>query len=66
LWRDEGLTPDEHRRLLLLMRLDFERLQDQDAEVAGKPVYLALAMDADGALRMKPQNLLFNLPLARH
>jgi hypothetical protein len=66
LWRDEGLTPDEHRRLLLLMRLDFERLQDQDAEVAGKPVYLALAMDDDGALRMKPQNLLFNLPLARH
>jgi hypothetical protein len=66
LWRDEGLTPDEHRRLLLLMRLDFERLEDQDAAVAGKPVYLALAMDEEGVLRMKPQNLLFNLPLARH
>jgi hypothetical protein len=66
LWRDEGLTPDEHRRLLLLMRLDFDRLEDQDPAVAGKPVYLALAMDEEGVLRMKPQNLLFNLPLARH
>ncbi len=65
LWRDQGLTPDEHRRLLLLMRLDFERLGDQQADVAGKPVYLALAADPDGMLRMKPQNLLFNLPLAR-
>ena len=66
LWRDGGLTPDEHRRLLLLMRLDFERLADQDPQVAGKPVYLALAMDEDGVLRMKPQNLLFNLPLRGH
>ena len=66
LWRDEGLTPDEHRRLLLLMRLDFEQLSDQQADVAGKPVYLALAADEEGLLRMKPQNLLFNLPLARH
>lgn len=64
LYRGDGLTPDEHRRILLLMRLDFERLADQDARVAGKPVYLALAMDEEGVLRMKPQNLLFNLPLA--
>ena len=34
-------------------------------EVAGKPVYLALAMDEEGVLRMKPQNLLFNLPVAQ-
>lgn len=65
LWREEGLTPDEHRRLLLLMRLDFENLSEQDPAVAGKPVYLALATDEQGVLRMKPQNLLFNLPVAR-
>jgi len=29
-----------------------------------KPIYLALAMDRDQNLRMKPQNLLVNLPLA--
>lgn len=66
LYRGEGLDPDEHRRLLLLMRLDFERLEDQDPGVRGKPVYLALAADEAGVLRMKPQNLLFNLPLKAH
>ncbi len=66
LWREEGLTPDENRRFLLLMRLDFERMADQLPAVAGKPVYLALAVDEEGVLRMKPQNLLFNLPLALH
>jgi hypothetical protein len=32
--------------------------------VAGKPVYLGLAMTSDQVLRLKPQNLLLNLPLA--
>ena len=66
LWRDGAVTPAEHRRLLLLMRLDFDRLEDQASEVAGKPVYLALAMNEEGVLRMKPQNLLFNLPVRGH
>ena len=30
----------------------------------GKPIYLGLAMDAGGRLKMKPQNLLTNLPIA--
>jgi hypothetical protein len=34
-------------------------------EIAGSPVYLALAMDAGRRLKLKPQNLLVNLPLAR-
>jgi hypothetical protein len=35
------------------------------ADVAGKPVYLGLMSNASQMLRMKPQNLLLNLPLAR-
>jgi hypothetical protein len=35
------------------------------ADIAGRPVYLALAMDEQSVVRMKPQNLLTNLPLAR-
>jgi len=65
LYRGEGLEPEQHRRLLLLMRLDFSDLSDQVPAVAGKPVYLAVAMDEQQRLRLKPQNLLFNLPLAR-
>ena len=33
-------------------------------EMAGRPVYLGLAMDQTGGVRLKPQNLLANLPLA--
>ena len=34
------------------------------AEVAGRPVYLAIAAHDDDVVRLKPQNLLTNLPLA--
>jgi hypothetical protein len=34
------------------------------AEMAGKPVYLGMASDGAGVLKLKPQNLLVNLPLA--
>jgi len=32
--------------------------------LAGRPVWLAMAMDGHNRLRLKPQNLLMNLPLA--
>jgi hypothetical protein len=58
---------DESRmaRLLCLFRLDFANPADMRAAVAGRPVYLAMAMDAEQRLKLKPQNLLLNLPLAR-
>ena len=33
-------------------------------DIGGRPVYLGLAMTADNLLRLKPQNILTNLPLA--
>jgi hypothetical protein len=51
-------------RLLALFRLDFADPSLMRADVAGRPVYLAMAMTPDGKLRLKPQNLLLNLPLA--
>jgi hypothetical protein len=45
-------------------RLSFADPAQMQAELAGKPVYLGLAMNAQGLLRLKPQNLLLNLPLA--
>ena len=47
-----------------LGRLVFADPAEMRADVAGKPVYLGLAMTAEGTLRLKPQNLLLNLPLA--
>ena len=49
-----------------LFRLRFDDPADMRADVRGKPVYLGLAMAPDGALKLKPQNLLINLPLADH
>jgi hypothetical protein len=58
---------DEERmaRLLCLFELRFKNPADMRANIAGKPVYLAMAMDAEGKLKLKPQNLLLNLPLNR-
>jgi hypothetical protein len=53
------------RRLLCLFELTFADPGDMRPAIAGRPVYLAMAMDSDGRLKLKPQNLLLNLPLAR-
>ncbi len=53
------------RHLLCLFQLDFADPAAMRPAIAGRPVYLAMAMDADNILRLKPQNLLVNLPLAR-
>ena len=62
----EGREVDEARmaRLVSLFRLDFVNPDEMRRDVAGKPVYLALMAGPDQVLRMKPQNLLLNLPLA--
>jgi uncharacterized protein DUF6352 len=65
LWRGEEVEPGTLRRMLALFRLDFEDLERVRPDIAGKPVYMALSMDDEGIVRMKPQNLLLNLPLAR-
>jgi len=58
---------DEERmgRLLCLFELTFADPADMRASIAGRPVYLAMAMDSASRLKLKPQNLLLNLPLAR-
>ena len=62
-----GGEVDEERmkRVIGLFRVDFRDPVVLRPEMAGAPVFLGLAAAADGTLRMKPQNLLMNLPLAR-
>jgi len=64
LWRGEAVETGRLRRLLALFRLDFAERAAMRADLAGRPVYLALGMDEANVVRMKPQNLLVNLPLA--
>ncbi len=61
-----GREPDyeRSRRILALMELTFsDRLCVRD-DAKDAPVYLALTMDQHDDVRMKPQNLLTNLPFA--
>lgn len=57
------VEPERMKRIVGLFRMDFEDPAALRPENAGMPVFLGLAMAADGSLRMKPQNLLMNLPL---
>ena len=61
-----GTAVDDERlaRVVGLFRLQFADAAEMRADVAGVPVYLALMANPQGQLRMKPQNLLLNLPLA--
>lgn len=64
LYLGHEVSPERLQRLISLFRLKFEDPQQMRSDLQGKPVYLGLAMTADGLLKLKPQNLLINLPLA--
>jgi hypothetical protein len=65
LYRGEAVPEDVRERLACLFRLTFVEAGDALPDARGGPVYLGLAFREDHTLRMKPQNLLVNLPLAR-
>ena len=63
LYQGQTLPAATQQQLISLFKLQFDNPQDMRADVQGKPVYLGLAMNAQGLLKLKPQNLLLNLPL---
>jgi hypothetical protein len=65
LYNGGEVEEDRMRRIIGLFRMQFPDPAAVRAEVRGAPVFLGLAMTPEGTLRMKPQNLLMNLPLAR-
>jgi hypothetical protein len=64
LWHGEEVGEARLARLLSLFRLEFQDPSVMIADIQGRPVYLALMMTPDKRLKLKPQNLLLNLPLA--
>ncbi len=63
LYEGTAPPPEETNRIVALFRMES---LDRDAFIdtmRGKPIYLGLAMTAGGLLKMKPQNLLTNLPI---
>ena len=62
LWAGNQLDAGRMRNILALFALRFEDAAAMRADIAGRDVYLALSAE-DSVVRMKPQNLLLNLPL---
>ena len=65
LYEGKNVEEDRLKNLLSLFRLDFKDPSLMKADIAGSPVYLALCKTNEGLVRMKPQNLIMNLPLAQ-
>jgi len=65
LYNQEVLSFEDLEQIIALFRLE---ILDQNAinpAMRGRPIYLGLAMTRGKKIRMKPQNLLLNLPLVR-
>ncbi|NBY09290.1 MAG: hypothetical protein EBQ84_15665 [Betaproteobacteria bacterium] len=65
LYLGEEVEPTLMERLMCLFRLNFLDVNDMLVQVRGKPVYMAMSVDGHQLLKLKPQNLLINLPLAQ-
>jgi hypothetical protein len=65
LYRGQSVPESDLERLALLFRLEFRDPGDVIDEMAGRPVYLGLACSPGRTLKLKPQNLLINLPLRK-
>ncbi|QWE14910.1 DUF6352 family protein [Polynucleobacter sp. AP-Sving-400A-A2] len=65
LYNKETVDTDELEKVICLFRLDFIDEAAVTQSQAGKPVYMGIAMNDEKQLKLKPQNLLFNLPLAK-
>jgi len=65
LYQGHDVSEQRMAGMLCLFSLWFDEASVLKPEMAGKPVYLAMAMDEHKRIKLKPQNLLLNLPLAR-
>jgi hypothetical protein len=63
LWAGGEVDAGRMRRILALFALRFEDPATMRGDIAGRDVYLALSADENDVVRMKPQNVLLNLPL---
>jgi hypothetical protein len=63
LWAGGQVDPGRMRNIIALFGLQFADPAAMRQDIAGRTVYLALSANAEQEVRMKPQNLLTNLPL---
>ena len=65
LWQGKTVAAADMARVLALFTLTLPAEVPVLPAAKGKPIYLIMAMSSDNLLRLKPQNLVAGLPLAR-
>jgi len=63
LWSGAKVDAGRMRNIVALFALNFADPAVMRRDIAGRTVYLGLSVDAEQVVRMKPQNLLLNLPV---
>ncbi len=63
LWAGSQVEQGRMRNIIALFGMQFAEPAAMRPDIAGRTVYLALSANAEQEVRMKPQNLLTNLPL---
>jgi len=63
LYEGREVSLDDMDRILALFRMEFRDAGVTIESMRRKPIYLGMAMTQGNKLRMKPQNILVNLPL---
>jgi len=63
LWAGDPVEQGRMRNIVALFGMQFAEPAAMRPDIAGRTVYLALSANAEQEVRMKPQNLLTNLPL---
>ena len=64
LYEGKSLGDQDMRQIVALFKLEFRDTDVARETMKHKPVYLGLAKTRESIVKMKPQNLLINLPLA--
>ena len=62
LYRGRETDPETLERIVALFSMEIGAPGFRDPSLRDHPVHLAMAVDSGGMLRVKPQNLLVNLP----
>jgi Family of unknown function (DUF6352) len=63
LWQGKPVPEVDQKRVVALYDMTLEPDSRLRPDIAGKPIYLILAMGEDRIMRIKPQNLIAGLPL---
>ena len=63
LWAGNQVEQGRMRNIVALFGMQFAQPAAMRPDIAGRTVYLALSANAEQEVRMKPQNLLTNLPV---